>query len=779
MPPLDDLAPAGLVGDPASDTLSNLRALEKKVLWLSAWMIHHANTLRQHQDNLKVGGHQASCASVTALMTALYFHALRPEDRVAVKPHASPVFHAIQYLLGNQSLDNLKNFRAFGGAQSYPSRTKDSDDVDISTGSVGLGPAMTVFASLAQDYLRRHRPAVAAQTPGRMIAVVGDAEMDEGNMYEALLEGWKHDLRNCWWIIDYNRQSLDAVVSDRMFRWIDRTFRNTGWTVVTLKYGKRMMEAFKRPGGKVLKKWINACPNDLYSALTFQGGAHWRQQLWNDIGDEDGIEDLLRSYDDDALQDLMINLGGHCLETILEAFASITDATPACFIAYTIKGHGLPLAGHKDNHAGILNAEQVAGFRQKLGIAEGQEWDRFAGLSIPPADIKRFLDQAPFNALNGGRRKTAAAIMVPAKLPAPETGAPLSTQEAFGRILFDLAGTDEALADRIVTTSPDVTQSTNLGGWVNRRCLFARDKVRDTFRDHHVASIQKWAADEHGQHIELGIAENNLFLMLGALGLSHELFGERLFPIGTVYDPFIQRGLDALNYACYQDSRFMLVATPSGLSLAPEGGAHQSIVTPLIGIGQPGLACFEPAFADELAVIMRWGFDHMQADDGGAISLRLSTLPLVQPRRKIIKTLCRDILAGAYWRAKPGPKSTGAIITCGALAAEAEAAHQRLSESVSGIGLMAVTSPDRLYGDWRQNGDKSHLAKLLAGLRPNARLVTVLDGHPAALSWIGSIAGHRVRPLGVDRFGQCGDVRDLYRAYGIDAEAIEAAFEDS
>jgi len=746
MSPLDEQTPTRETPNTVSAALPILRELEKKVLWLSTWMIHHANYVRQNRGGLgglKVGGHQASSASVAALMTALYFHELQPQDRVAVKPHASPVFHAIQYLFGNQTRRNLKNFRAFGGAQSYPSRTKDSDDVDISTGSVGLGPAMTVFASLAQDYLRRHTETVQAQDPGRMIAIVGDAEMDEGNMYEALLEGRKHDLRNCWWIIDYNRQSLDAVVSDRMFRWIDRTFRNTGWTVVTLKYGKRMMEAFKRPGGKVLKKWINACPNDLYSALTFQGGAHWRQQLWNDIGDEDGIEDLL------------------------------------CFIAYTIKGHGLPLAGHKDNHAGILNAEQVAGFRQKLGIAEGQEWDPFAGLSIPPADIKRFLDQAPFNALNGGRRKTAAAIMVPAKLPAPETGAPLSTQEAFGRILFDLAGTDEALADRIVTTSPDVTQSTNLSGWVNRRGLFARDKVRDTFRDHHVASIQKWAADEHGQHIELGIAENNLFLMLGALGLSHELFGERLFPIGTVYDPFIQRGLDALNYACYQDSRFMLVATPSGLSLAPEGGAHQSIVTPLIGIGQPGLACFEPAFADELAVIMRWGFDHMQADDGGAVSLRLSTLPLVQPRRKITKTLCRDILAGAYWRAKPGPKSTGAIITCGALAAEAEAAHQRLSESVSGIGLMAVTSPDRLYGDWRQNGDKSHLAKLLAGLRPNARLVTVLDGHPAALSWIGSIAGHRVRPLGVDRFGQCGDVRDLYRAYGIDAEAIEAAFGDS
>ena len=403
MSPLDEQTPTRETPNTVSAALPILRELEKKVLWLSTWMIHHANYVRQNRGGLgglKVGGHQASSASVAALMTALYFHELRPQDRVAVKPHASPVFHAIQYLFGNQTRRNLKNFRAFGGAQSYPSRTKDSDDVDISTGSVGLGPAMTVFASLAQDYLRRYTETVQAQEPGCMIAIVGDAEMDEGNMYEALLEGRKHDLRNCWWIIDYNRQSLDAVVSDRMFRWIDRTFRNTGWTVVTLKYGKRMMEAFKRPGGKVLKKWINACPNDLYSALTFQGGAHWRQQLWNDIGDEDGIEDLLRSYDDDALQDLMINLGGHCLETILEAFASITDDTPACFIAYTIKGHGLPLAGHKDNHAGILNAEQVAGFRQKLGIAEGQEWDRFAArFRDYMTDKKRVIQKAS----SGGR----------------------------------------------------------------------------------------------------------------------------------------------------------------------------------------------------------------------------------------------------------------------------------------------------------------------------------------------------------------------------------------
>jgi pyruvate dehydrogenase E1 component len=769
-----------------ADTLAVLGELEKKVLWLSTWMIHHANFVRPRRDGLKVGGHQASSASVAALMTALYFHTLRPQDRVAVKPHASPVFHAIQYLLGNQSLENLKNFRAFGGAQSYPSRTKDADDVDFTTGSVGLGPAMTVFASLAQDYLRRHVPAVRAETPGRMIAIVGDAEMDEGNVYEALLEGWKHDLRNCWWIIDYNRQSLDGVISDRLFRWIDRTFRGTGWSVITLKYGKKLMAAFKQPGGKALKKWINDCPNDLYSALTFQGGEAWRKQLLADLGADPAARSLIDSYDDRALGDLMANLGGHCLETILEAFQSVTDDKPVCFIAYTIKGHGLPLAGHKDNHAGILNTAQVAAFRESLYIKEGEEWEPFAGLGFDRTTIENFLARVPFNAKDRPRRLAAPPMLVPPLAPPAAKNGVISTQEAFGRILFDLAGTDSPLAQRVVTISPDVTQSTNLGGWVNRRGIFARDLKRDTFRDQRVASAQKWAADDHGQHIELGIAENNLFVMLAAFGLAHELFGERLFPVGTLYDPFIQRGLDALNYACYQDSRFMMVATPSGLSLAPEGGAHQSIATPLIGTGQPGLAYFEPAFADELAEVMAWGFRYMQAEDGGAVYLRLSTLPLRQPERQMTEALRNDILAGAYWRIAPAAGALGAVVYAGALAAEAEEAWQRLigaggeSETGNGrVGLLAVTSPDLLYRDWRQNGARSHLAKLLGPLDADARIVTVCDGHPLTLSWIGAAARQSVRPLGVDRFGQCGDVQDLYRAYGIDADAIERAFADN
>jgi pyruvate dehydrogenase E1 component len=757
-----------------AEHLRCLHALERKVLWLSAWMIHNANHLRPSRDGLKVGGHQASSASLVTLMTALYFDVLRPEDRVAVKPHASPVFHAIQYLFGNQTLDKLERFRALGGAQSYPSRTKDTDDVDFSTGSVGLGVGVTLFASIVQDYVRLKGLAPPDRPAGRIVALVGDAELDEGNVFEALLEGWKHDVRNLWWVIDYNRQSLDTIVSDRLFNRIDTLFGMMGWRVVTLKYGKRLEQAFARPDGEHLRDWIDACPNSLYSALVYKGGPGWRDHLRRDLNRYPGIRRILDELGDDELHALMTNLAGQDLEAVLEAFHSIDDDIPTCFIAYTIKGYGLPFAGHKDNHAGLMNVEQMETFRNAMAIADGAEWDRFAGLDVPPGTLEEFLAAVPFNAA-GTRRLEAAAVVVPPALPVP-SGARMSTQEGFGRILNELAGGDSALAGRIVTCSPDVTVSTNLGGWVNRRGLFDRTERQDVFRDEKVVSAQRWLLSPQGQHIELGIAEQNLFLLLAALGLSGPLFGARLLPVGTLYDPFIKRGLDALNYACYQDARFMIVATPSGLTLAPEGGAHQSASEPLIGLAQAGLASFEPAFVDELAVLMRWGFQHMQEEGGGSVYLRLSTRPLEQRKRRLDPALEAAIIAGGYWLAEPRDGTELAIVCCGAVTPEALAAHQAISEDLPGIGLLSVTSPDRLHADWLAGrgsvGAGSHIERLLSRLARDAALVTVADAHPATLSWLGAVAQHRIYPLGVDRFGQSGDIPDLYRAYGLDSDAI-------
>ena len=752
---------------PDSATVDTLKAVERKALWLSSWLIHNANHIRPSRDGLKVGGHQASCASAVTLLTALYMNVLKPEDRVAVKPHASPVFHAIQYLFGRQSRDQLERFRSFGGAQSYPSRTKDIDDVDFSTGSVGLGVGATLFAAMVRDYVRLHGLADEGEPNGRIVALMGDAELDEGNVFEALLEGWKHDVRNLWWVIDYNRQSLDGVVHDYLFQRIKDFFGTVGWNVIELKYGKLLQAAFEEPGGDALMNWIDTCSNQLYSALTFQGGEAWRTHLKADLGRSKGIKALLDDHDDDALQRLMTNLGGHDMTATLEAFNTVSDDTPQCFVAYTIKGYNTPLAGHKDNHSGLMNLKQMAEYKAAHNIRDGHEWDIAEGLGIDADVLQAFLADAPFNQ----RPDNAPTATIPvAALPAP-TGDTMSTQEAFGRILNDLGREDSDLAARIVTTTPDVTVTTNMAGWVNQRGLFHHEELADLFREEKIPSAFKWTMNPTGQHIELGIAENNLFLLLSVLGLSDKLFGARLLPVGALYDPFIARGLDALNYACYQDARFLLVATPSGITLAPEGGAHQSVSTPLIGMGQPGLTSFEPGYADELALIMGWAFQHMQADDGGSVYLRLSTRAIAQTQRPEISTIAGDIIDGAYWLKPPAPGAELAIVYSGALAPEALDAYEQVLEDIPGAGLLAVTSPDLLYADW-QAGGPNHAERLLSALAPNAALVTVLDGHPATLAWLGSVANHHIVALGVDRFGQSGDLPDLYREYGIDTDAI-------
>jgi pyruvate dehydrogenase E1 component len=761
-----------------------LKQLERKLLWLSSWMIHNANHIRPNRDGLKVGGHQASCASVISIMAALYFEIARPQDRIAVKPHAGPVFHAINYLFGRQGVEKMAGLRALGGVQPYPSRVKDGPEVDFSTGSVGLGVAMTTFSALMADYVRLHGLGRTDLPPGRHIAIAGDAELDEGNIYEALLEGWKHDVRNLWWIIDYNRQSLDSVVPDRLFGRIEGLFRDMGWNVVTIKYGRRLEAAFAQEGGEALRAWIDDCPNSLYAALTFQGGAAWRQALLADLG-RSKARAIIDALSDDDLGALMTNLGGHDIEMMIDTLrAEANGDQPTCFIAYTIKGMGLPFAGHKDNHAGLMTKEQMEVFRVAMGIRPGHEWDLFEGLDVPETELRAFLDDCPFatKLTPEGRFLSAPAVPVPSALPVPKlAGRKLSTQAGFGDILAEIGrgqGELKALAEHIVTTSPDVTVSTNLGPWVNRRGIFDRHTRNDVFRDAKLASAQRWGMSPKGQHIELGIAEQNLFLLLGAAGLTPAMTGARVLPIGTVYDPFVNRGLDALIYACYQDARFLLVSTPSGLTLAPEGGQHQSINTPLIGMAADRLASFEPAHVDELAVLLRHAFDHMQRPDGSSVWLRLSTRQLEQTARALDGDA---VIAGAHWVVPPADGARIAIGYQGPVAPEAVAAFAEVQAEEPGAGLLAITSPDRLHAGWlaamraRRQGTHdavSHIECMLMPLARGAALVTVLDGHPATHAWLGAVRGQRVVPLGPDHFGQSGDIPDLYREYGIDTDAI-------
>ena len=614
---------------------------------------------------------------------------------------------------------------------------------------------------------------------------------DEGNIYEALQEGWKNDLRNTWWIIDYNRQSLDGIVREGLFQRIEKIFEAFGWDVVRVKHGVLQRAAFDEPGGDKLRDWIDGCPNQQYSALTFMGGAVWRKRLLDDLGDQGDVTALIERRSDDELAALMENLGGNCVQTMAETFEAIDHDRPTCFLAYTVKGWGTPIAGHKDNHGGLMNTTQFAAWQAHMGVAEGQEWEALATVENPDA-LQDFLSRVPFFA-KGTRRYHEAKLDVPAV--AIDTTREISTQMAFGKILDELSKGDSNLAERIVTTSPDVTGTTNLGPWVNRRKLFARSPQSDAFIEHRIPSTAKWEFTPEGQHIELGIAEMNLMLLLGAAGLSHSLFGKRLIPIGTVYDPFVARGLDALNYACYQDARFILVGTPSGVTLAPEGGAHQSVGSPLIGMSQDGLAAFEPAFADELAVIMEWAFDYVQRDGegdpcertwlrdetGGSVYLRLTTNPVEQPGKRADDAFRQGAIDGAYWLRKPGPNCDVVIAYQGAVGPEAIKAAGMIGEHRRDVGVLAVTSADRLNAGWtaaqrvRANGNteaRSHIETLMSELPPHCRIITVIDGHPATLSWLGSVAGHTAIPMGVEHFGQTGTIGDLYHHHGIDAAAI-------
>src|SRR5690349_13187468 len=407
---------------PASTDIEALKILDDRLRWLSAWTIHHANHIRESADGLKVGGHQASCASMTAIMAALYFHALGENDRVAVKPHAGPVLHAIHYLLGTQSREALENFRGLGGAQSYPSRTKDKIPVDFSTGSVGLGVAITLFASLVQDYLTAHRW-LEDKDRGRFVALIGDAELDEGNIYEAIIEGAKHDVRNLWWIVDYNRQSLDATSADRMFERFDEIFRSCGWRVIELRYGKKLQAALA--ANSDLKGWFEKLSNAELSALHYQGGAAWRKRIESDLAKK--AAPSLKEHDDAALAALFTDLGGHCMESLVEAFDDAQDDIPTLFIAWTIKGFGLPFAGHKDNHAGLMTPTQAASLRETMDVREGHEWEPLEGVgdNARPG-VEALIERS--RVAREKRSRVFGSVTVPA-IPAP-AGDEQSTQAA-------------------------------------------------------------------------------------------------------------------------------------------------------------------------------------------------------------------------------------------------------------------------------------------------------------------------------------------------------------
>jgi pyruvate dehydrogenase E1 component len=756
------------------DRLASLQHIADRVLWLSAAMVHHANHVRPNTSRLKVGGHQASSASMVSIMTSLWFDHLRPQDRVAVKPHASPVLHAIKYLLGELDDSWMTTLREFGGLQSYPSRAKDPDGVDYSTGSVGIGATAPIWGALARRYVDSHFGDAGS---GRQYSLIGDAELDEGACWEAILDPMVGELGELVWVVDFNRQSLDRVVPAMGAQRLQGMFAAAGWQVLTVKYGQLLEAIFARPGGGSLRRRIDEMNNAEYQRLLRYSVAELREPLTGGGPNARAIRRALEGVDDETLYDAIRNLGGHDLSALGAAFDVIDDTRPTVVFAYTIKGYGLVSAGHPQNHSALLSNDQFAELARRLGTAPARPWQRFEEGSPEAAicgDASQRLVREPVPA--------ATRLAVPRDLGKPSVGT-VTTQAVLGRTLLELRRSAPEVASRIVTVSPDVSSSTNLGGWVNKVGVWSQRDRPDWFADD-AETLVHWKETPEGQHFELGIAETNLVGLLGELGATWSRWGQPLLPIGVLYDPFVERALEPWTFGIYAGGQSILVGTPSGVSLASEGGAHQSIKTPSIGIEQPNCLSYEPAFALETEWILLSLLNQLGSDGGKSGYLRLSTRSVDQaladvPTDAVERERRRlDAVAGAYLISK---QDHPAITLCavGAMVPEALAAAARLANQGFPADVVVVTSPGLIFDavqTRRGLSDGSDAVLDTAFPAGRARpMVTLLDGHPHALAFLAGINSVEATHLGVTRFGQSGDPESVYRYHGVDADAVVCA----
>ncbi|WP_422749951.1 transketolase-like TK C-terminal-containing protein [Mycobacterium sp. WMMD1722] len=754
--------------------MSDLDVIAKRVLWLSTAMVHHANRIRPNPTGLKVGGHQASSASMVGIMTSLYFDQLEAGDRVSVKPHASPVLHSINYLLGALDEHYMTTLREFHGLQSYPSRTKDPDPVDYSTGSVGIGATAPLWATFARRYVDT---VFGGAGTGRQYSLVGDAELDEGAIWEAVMDPTVQELGEIVWIVDMNRQSLDRVVPHIAAGRLHDMFGAAGWQVLTVRFGALLEGLFRRPGGDALRTRILTMPNPEYQRLLRCSATDLRSRLPGDGTTAAAVAEFIADLPDATLLQAIGNLGGHDITALQEAYRQIDDSRPTVILAYTIKGYGLPIQGHPQNHSSLLTDEQFAQLAGALGEDPQQPFRRFDPDSSPGWLCLRTAERL--------RRNDFHAV-TPPQVPADLGRTPpavSNTQSALGRTLLDLTRQAPEVARRVVTVSPDVSSSTNLAGWLNKVSVWSPSERPDWFADD-ADTLMHWRERPTGQHMELGIAEVNLVGLLGELGATWSRWGQPLFPIGVLYDPFVERALEPWSFGIYAGGQSILVGTPSGVTLAAEGGAHQSIKTPSIGLEQPGCTSYEPAFAAEVEWILLHCLSQLGRPDGTSSYLRLSTRPIRQALADIPTDPAardrrrRQVIAGAYTlRHRVAPAVC--LVAMGAIVSEAVEAADRLADMGVDAEVVCVTSPDLLFRALQARGGlvgaSSWILDQVFPAERAAPMVTVLDGHPHTLTFLATINRVRNASLGVSTFGQVGDLDAVYRHHGIDADSIVRA----
>lgn len=780
----------------------------------------------------KVGGHQASSMSSVDLLCALYLHAKRPQDRVAVKPHAAPIIYALMHLMGRLTSSEMNELREFKGPQPYPTKLKNPDFVDYTTSSEALGVCAAIYDAYGAKLHNRSLRHVHEKPPVDSVywAHCGDGELTEGQIDESLYDAGRWGLDNLVWIVDLNRQSLDRVMDDslggRLETWAGAKFRAQSWEVIDLRWGARALALFSRPGGDALQGLLEEMSDALFHPLMCVGGdiarlilagerhsadpatkqllAHYGRRLTVDETTQQGLAKLLETVDDATLAAGLSHLGGHDMGALLSAYETATaiEGAPAVIIAHTVKGYETSAAGHPENHGGLLPREEVVAWGLDRGLPKDTPYPS-PETGSPAASLLAQRRGLLFEDVDHSYAAPPTDQMAPAlaAIKAPRRSV-VSSGEVFQSLNLAVLR-NESVAPWVHFGAPDVGQTTHLGPVIKSTGVFSpRDGVQDTFEwlrtDRKLAF--DWRPSATGQFHALGIAEGNAMLWAYAFGRRKKRVEGKapLVTVVTVYDKFFERGFNQLDYAAYSDARFVAVGTPSGTGLSRETATHQSIQTPRMVMDLPGIIAYEPAFAVDVWAVYRWALGQLWADDGEAVYLRLTTQPLEQPN-----VLPEDVearaIAGAYWlvgaddRWNTGEEAANVVlIGSGRKLAQLRVAAERL-DTEHGVGsrILNVTSYEALWRDWdAYNNDPEawddpkrtyYLHELFTETAVNASLIITGDHVASVCEWLpGALQRLRgYRFLGPRRNGEAGSLEaiDALHGMGVD-DIIQAAVAD-
>jgi pyruvate dehydrogenase E1 component len=762
----------------------------------------------------KIGGHQASSLSSADLLCAIYLHLKRPQDRVAVKPHAAPLLYSLGYLMGLVPEEQMGRLREMGGPQPYPTKTKDPVLVDYTTSSEALGVCATIYDA----YGARYQSDNAARLGGRPVDSVyyahcGDGELTEGQIDESLYDAGRWGLDNLVWIVDLNRQSLDRVMDDsgRLEEWAAAKFLTNGWHVIRLRWGSRLEELFdKGPEGAELRRRMDSLSDAQYQSLILSEPPVARRLLAGQTGAERpevraleelfaaeaslgadearGVEQALAAVPDDELLRTLSHTGGHDIGRLILAFeeALAVEGRPVCIVAHTVKGHGSALAAHPENHGALMSEGQVQELRRVLGVGEGR-FPRPASGSREAA----LLQQRASECFDLSLDHVPAPVSVDLRRISSGARQRESTGEAFQSLNLHLMRSPAG--PYLAFGAPDVGQTTHLGPVIRQTGVYSPAPRADYFAFLRSRSAFAWRSEASGQFHSLGIAEGNAMLWAYAFGRRKRQAEGKvpLLTVVTVYDKFFERALNQLDYAVYSDARFVAVGVPSGTGLSRETGTHQSVFTPRIVMDLPGIVGYEPAFAEDVRAIYLWALSQLWDEAGEAVYLRLSTQPFEQPPPQ--PDAAEGAVKGAYWvrRAEGADPQQNLvhIFATGRKVPQALEAAERLEALGIGASVLNVTSYERLWREWdAYRSDPSRwedpsatyrLAELVPDAELNVPLLIVGDFAPSVCEWVpaalGRLGDHRF--LGPRSNSQAGDLESVDRYHGMSVEDIVSAAE--